>query len=465
MDEEMKSNNSEEYSDDGIISTRKYKNFHIAIGIFFVLLSIIPLSIFLISRKQKKIDISVNNQTHIPTSIPTPSYPVIHVNWHINLFDKQVFAPNSLLEKNLVYAIKDGYHITVLKQDISDPSKQASEIFSYDDSLKADATSENYWEGSPPSIALSPDKKFIAFIDNQGLKQYSLITSAMQNLITKTTIPASDSATPPQWSQQLNQVYAISLPSYSYDSRYISFVQDLYEGSTYGLLDLQTNTYSPIAIGGYDAQDFLHWDPFFYIFINPQLLGVQDPGLFIGSASDSAKTENLANSFHKGNNQFLSAVFSNDGKKIAFTYVKSNTEIINNHFPNDSLAIINIDGTGFKDLISQGNISSPFFSPDDNAVYFIEESSNGLVLSNIDINSDIVTRIALLPDGVTEWRNLGLTKEGYIILQGKYDYYNSSTYLFTYRPGKLLIIDANKKKVIYYKSDVDLFTRFAGFLP
>src|SRR3989338_6298911 len=229
------------------------------------------------------------NQTQPFTPTPT-SFPIDSTVWEISLAKDEVKASPNLVENNLIYAVKNEYISTVYKRNLQNSIQ--TKLLEFDESRKADK-SGNLWSGLPPNIALSPDKQALAFIDKEGLKVYDFQTKNTRTFIRKTEEGSSETDAPPKWSiSSLGGTYSLARPLWSFDGKYISFLQSHYEGASFGVIDTESGTYFALkdVAGGYNN---LSWSPVSRSYVKASSGGYEGIGLYVSSQSNIAETNNI----------------------------------------------------------------------------------------------------------------------------------------------------------------------------
>jgi hypothetical protein len=277
------------------------------------------------------------------TPTPTPVLPKIATDWTLNMPMNETKATEPLVEKNLLFATKKDTLVQVFKKDLQDGTQ--STVFQYNEYAKANIQSGNLWESLSPSIALSPDKKLVAFSDIGGIKLYNLENKTEQTIIHATARPYPNK---PDWSlHEMANVYSVAELSWTNDEKYLSFVQGFYEGSSYGVIDTQSKKYISDLGGGFGPSVPLTFSSRDFSFVIPQLYeGVR--GLYIGNLETDVQGKNIAKIIDKENAYFDRASFSPDGSQIVFTYQEGQ---LNNDFSPatfNNLVTVNTGGTNFS---------------------------------------------------------------------------------------------------------------------
>lgn len=392
--------------------------------------------------------------TPLPTSTPKPFKPIDSGAWTILILKDEMLTKSALAEDNLIYATKSGYISTVYKKNLQ--SGNEDKIFEFIENWKA-SNSGNHWEGSPPNMALSPDKKQIAFTDREGLKSYDLQSKNTKVFIYKVARPTGDienKPPPPQWSESSlngkNFIYNLANPQWSSDGKYITFSETQYEGMSMGAIEAESGNYISTLCGGWGCS--IAWSPLGHTYAMAYSVSKE---ISISSSGNIAEKTDISGKLGITDShwEFDDVNFSSDGQKIVFIVDMSSKVGI--------VAVANIDGTGFTVLDSEG-YAMPFFSLDVNSIFVIQERGDRRVLVEINIATKKAVDYAVLPSGLDVWKHIAWTKDGYLVLQG-----SSSVYKNGLNVGKdktrLLILDLQNKSVVYASPVYNWSTNFAGF--
>ncbi len=383
--------------------------------------------------------------------------PMIEDNgiYVIALPDEEIKVTSKLAYHHLIYAVKSGYKTTVIKRDIRDGTE--SILFEFNEFVKAEHVG-NYWKGLPPSVDLSTDKRNLAFIDNEGLKVYDLQRKSVETFL-QIVIEGDlyDDFRPAVWSEEVMNKdgwVIIANPSWSSDGNYIVFEKGAH--TYYGFSSLvNINTGEISHIKGIVSSLDLVWSQKENTFISATQSYETSP-LFISSSQDISEAKDLSpkiglperTDFHKAN-------FSMDGDKIAFIFSKSDSPKTKN------LAIANKDGLDYR-LIAEDVLDIiPFFSCDDNSIYFFIEKDEVIILVNYDLLEQKSIEYIKMPFSLNCWRDPYWTEEGFLVLVGVSE---SSPGSYAGEKNRLFVLDMDNKYVIYATSLMEGFVTFAGFM-
>ncbi len=390
----------------------------------------------------------VNNQTNQNLS-PTPTPLLIDSTaWEMTLSKGEVKSSANLIEENLIYAVKNEYTSTVYKRNLQ--SSTQTKILEFTENRKADK-SGNLWNGLPPSIALSADRKFLAFADKEGLKVYDLQSKNTKTYIRKVSEGECEECAP-KWSvDSMSRTYTLARPLWSSDGKYISFLQSHYEGSSFGVIDTLSGAYTALknVYGGYSN---LNWSSSGHSYVKASSGGYEGMGLYISTQDNIAEAINLAPKLGKTEDTpFLEANFSPDGRRIVFTFEEP--------YETKHLAITNTDGTGFMVLAEKTDARMPFFSSDGNSLLYFQQKNGTQVIVRYDLASKDSSDSIILPAEFNRWDKAYWTKDGFLALVG---ISSSSGLTLGGDSTRMLILDVANKKVIYASPVFDQFTNFAG---
>lgn len=386
------------------------------------------------------------NQTQNVTSTPTV-FSIDSNAWELSLAKDEIKASSGLIENNLIYAVKNEYTTIVYRRNVQGGTQ--TKILEFDENRKADK-SGNLWSGLPPSISLSQDGKLLAFADKEGLKVYDLQTKYTKTYIRKASEGECEECAP-KWSIDLGGTYTLARPLWSYDGKYISFLQSHYEGSSFGVIDTASGAYTALKniYGGYSN---LNWSLAGHAYVKASSGGYEGIGLYVSIKNNIAEANNLALKLGKTEDTpFLEANFSPNGNKIVFTFEEP--------YETKNLAITNTDGTGFTVLAEKTDARMPFFSSDGNSVLYFQQKNNKQILVRHDIISKSSSDLIILPVEFNRWDNAYWTKDGFLALVG---ISSSSGLTLGGDSTRMVILDVANKKVIYASPVFDQFTNFAG---
>lgn len=231
-----------------------------------------------------------------------------------------------------IYVPKDGKHVRVYM--VSDRLTQNVTLFEYDESTVKD-NSGNFWSDLDASVALSPSKKVIAYIDDVGLKIYDLSTKNSVLITEHPQIFGESGCCGP---------YQIYIPRWSADNLHILVMQSLFEGASYAIVNIETREQKTILRGGATSVEWHPSEPILLLASSADGYNAP-PGLYIVDLRNTSLMQsnlvNIAESFGKGNANFVKAEFSEDGSLILFTF--------NNKWGEDNkTASADIEGKNFR---------------------------------------------------------------------------------------------------------------------
>lgn len=367
-------------------------------------------------------------------------------DWVISLPDQELTSTVPLEKSDLVYAIKEDTKVTVFARKTLTGSQ--AKLFEYDEPKVADKGG-NLWAGLPPNIALSPDKKTLAYIDQGGLQAFDLKTESSQVVIGKVQQLAFTDA-PPSWSIEGLFAYSLHRPLWSSDGQNISFLQSYTEGAGFGVINFDSGEYTSLSIGG--GYRNLAWGPTGHSIVKGSAGAYEGIGLFFTS-SDLTSIVDISGKFVKEGTSFFEANFSPDEKKLVFSY--------RDNFESDEVkvGIVNTDGSGFQS-IDEGNIQMPFFSPSGDAVLFVKELGGAQFLLSYDLDQEKSTVMATLPETYNRWVEASWTEEGFLAVTARS---SSSGLVVGGDSARLVLLDLENSEIVYASSVYEQFVNFVGF--
>lgn len=355
----------------------------------------------------------------------------------------------------LYIAQKDGKNVVLKKVNIMDGSQQT--LFTYRESADASSESGNLWEGLAPSVSLSHDHRRIVYTSDDGIFVRDLITDETTSLVTKTANPPSNTDEAPSWSNsELSGVHILATPQWSSDDTLISFGCGYSEGATTRIIYVQTKKI--ISLHLLDQSPFfgvswnLAWSPSEAQYVIPNSGGYQGPGLWVGNTKNLGQPIDFSKYIASGAD-YNQAEFSPDGKKVVTVYgtPNENEKVISN------ISLFNISKKTSKSLVNSDTISKAFWGNDNSHVYFLSLNQKN-VLSQYNLFSNKVEREIDLPEDYTQFRKVGISSEGYIILWAMVQVGHS----LGSDTNRLYIIDPNNGQIIYTSKLYKGLTNFLG---
>jgi len=386
--------------------------------------------------------------------------------WALNIPDNEVLSPVSLVEPYVIYATKTGNHVVVYKRNLTDGKQNV--IFEYDEYVEYKPESSNFWKSLPPSIALSHNEQYFAFVDKQGLKIYNLSDGKQRNLIIREPILVDDESAP-AWSTPSHKkvikagldtgLYGIVANGWSSDEKYISYTESFYEGKGEGIIELKTERLFEYNMGA----NSMSWSPSRHLLLMASSdYAYGEPGLYVvkldemDQAEGQPVIERIDMKFGLTPNRdflFSEAAFSPDGRKITFIFSEPYEG------QPKSLAIANADGTGFQILEKNGDFYYSMFSPDSDSIFYIQKQEQRIVLRKCILVSKKKIDIAVLPSDLphSDWYletsfKVFWTKERFLpLLAGNEN------------RSRLLILDVNGRRLVYASPIFTLLPTIVGF--
>ncbi len=393
-----------------------------------------------------------------PTATPvlqaTPTPEMIGPDaWALSPGDEEILAETELMENNLLYAEKGGFHTTVYKRNLQSGSRE--NLYEFDENLEVE-DSENHWLSLPPEISLSPDKKILAFIDKEGLKTFHLQTKEIKTLIrmfsdrlpdSELSPGASDlsSEIPPKWSVPSLNEYAFYLlmPSWSPNGKYIGFHEVEYEGSCLGMVHFETGTY--IEGIAYAPITSFRWaqtgDSYVIASSSEQDMGPN--GLFVSNQGNGKEIREISAEFEEIDSlSCLDACYSPDGKDIAFVY--DSWLIGEESFM--GLAVSTTEGKDLTRLIEGKSLYDPFYDSTGQFIYCFQKKENRDVLVRYDLQKNQTADVIVMPEDYSIHDDAQWTKEGYLMLSVLVGNKNNDSAPYC---SRFVILDLENSRVIY----------------
>ena len=302
-----------------------------------------------------------------------------------------------------------GSHMVVSREDIKRDYREV--ILEFDRSLDDGA------DASVAVVALSPDKKTLAYAASDGLYLYDLANKGSRLLVGKEKLPTPPGAASGQILEKNIYAFGLMKPQWSFDSRFLSFVQ-VYAGSR-RLCVIDTKSAGGfVPVGGPDGGALTgleaHWAPDADLIVDPESGTGGQSGIFIIAAEKPEAPFDLGGKIGRRSGVFQKAAISTDSEKVALTFKSGLTET-----PDSVLAVSNIDGSGFSALDKEDIKGSPFFSPGGRLVFFISETEKGSPeLLAIDVETKERREVGSLPKGYDDWSDISWLDGRYLAIFG-----------------------------------------------
>ncbi|MDP1883996.1 MAG: hypothetical protein Q8L10_01380 [Candidatus Moranbacteria bacterium] len=302
-----------------------------------------------------------------------------------------------------------GDHMVVSREDIKKDYREV--ILEFDRSLDDGA------DAPAAAVALSPDKKTLAYAASDGLHLYGLASKENRLLVGKEKLPAPPGVASEQALEKNIYAFGLVKPQWSFDSRFLSFVQVYAESRRLCVIDTKSaGGFVPVggpdggALAGLEAR----WAPDADLIIDPESGEGGRSGIFIIAAEKPETSFDLGGKIGRRNGAFQKAAISTDGKKVALTFKDGLIET-----PGSVLAVSNIDGSGFSALDRDGIKAAPFFSPGGRLVFFISETKKGSSdLLAIDVETKERREVGSLPKDYDDWSDISWLDGRYLAIFG-----------------------------------------------
>ncbi|OGY84283.1 MAG: hypothetical protein A2898_03065 [Candidatus Kerfeldbacteria bacterium RIFCSPLOWO2_01_FULL_48_11] len=355
----------------------------------------------------------------------------------------------SFNELDLLYAVKEGTTVTVFRREGFDGNN--TELFSYNERVEAD-TSGNLWAGLPPSIALSNGGESVAYVTGDAVVVRNFETGETRNIISKVAEPLPDDVLErPTWSVDSGSgAYGFGVPRWSSDDLSIGLLTVDWEGST--LVTRAVNGDGFAAQGAVGGNVYYHWSPIGNRFVLPTYGAYARPGLYVGSGVDELAV-NILQGSEVAESDFLSAEFSPQGDRIVFVYQPYNlgTNV-------QKIGTVAPDGTDLELFSYTAVLSSPFFGPTSNEMYFVRNTSEGIYkLQMHNRKTGELSDAMQLPSGYNQWYYLGWI-DGDVLMQGTVAHVGVEAGDST----QLYLLDPDTGAVVNTSGQFDQFVTFMG---
>lgn len=313
----------------------------------------------------------------------------------------------------LLVVSKQGSHVIISREDIKKDYREV--ILEFDRSL--DGLPDGM-DAPAAVVALSPDKKTLAYVANDGLYLYDLASKENKLLVGKEEVPV---VMPGVASKQAlkGSAYAFDLvkPQWSFDGRFLSFVQVSIGSHRLCVIDVKSaGKFIPVEKpgGGVLAGLEARWAPDSDLIVDPESGDGGQLGIFVVSVKKPDIPFDLGGKIGRRDGGFQEAAISADGKRVVFTFKNEFTEA-----PSSVLAVSNIDGGRFSALDKEDIKVSPFFSPGGKLVFFINETEkDSSDLLAIDVETKERREVGALPKGYDDWFNISWLDGRYLAIFG-----------------------------------------------
>ncbi|MFA7208905.1 MAG: hypothetical protein WC120_01335 [Parcubacteria group bacterium] len=358
-----------------------------------------------------------------------------------NIWDLEGFAEEGNAYHGALLVVSgQGNHVIVSREDIKKDYQEV--VLEFDRSL--DGLSDGT-DVPVASVVLSPDKKKLAYVAIDGLYSYDLASRENRLLVgKKEALVADPGFASEQVLKKNTYVFDLVKPQWSFDSRFLSFVE--VSAGSHRLYVIDTKLAGdPAPIGGSESSALAgmeaRWAPNANLIIDPEPGDGGRSGIFIVAAEKSDVPFDLGGKIGRQKGGFQEAAISADGKKAVFTFKNEFTEA-----PSSVLAVSNIDGGGFYALDKEDMKSLPFFSPGGRLVFFINETvKDSAELLAIDVATKERMEVGALPKGYDDWSDIFWLDGRYLAIFG-----NSHRQAGGEREWKsvFLLLDVENKKVL-----------------
>jgi Tol biopolymer transport system component len=370
----------------------------------------------------------------------------------------------TLARPNLVYAVKDGTHITVHSRNVVIGEER--ELLAYDERVEA-AHDGNLWRELPPSIALNGPNQLLVYAEQRDVLAYDLLQQTTTTLLRREQRDDFTDLSRYSWltgeGVELCCAYGLHLPVISPDGSSVVLSMSQWEGDRLGIV--RTDGSHACVVSPRSGQSGTSLSPAW----NPKTQDLAIPsggeyaaaGLFVAPSTAPCSERDVAAGMHDELASFEAAVWSPEGDWIAAT-------LLANVFDpaSASLLLMRPDGSDARVLAADGFNMWPLFSPDGSEIYFTRREqwidrpgSSPQSLWRYDLEAGEALPIVNVPDG---WymRSQGWTEEGYLALLA----YRRDCGYYWSCDDRFVLLDIASGGVIYASAVAD-FASYLGFLP
>jgi hypothetical protein len=375
------------------------------------------------------------------------------VTWDDPLPDAEMLLTGERdgLGSTMLYATKTGSEVTVYERSTLTGEEEA--VFSYTETTDANLDG-NLWHGLPANAALSPDESMIAFVDTEGLKVYDRTSGDIETLIAELDPgdPSIEELEPPTWSVDELNAFSLFHPMWSPDSKYVGFAEGYYEGSGFGVVDVETKEYTAMSLNAAGVD--LDWAPDNTV-LQPGSGGYFARGLLLESVGEQDERVNIAESFGEGDSLFQEARFSPDHQNIVFTFQPSPP------VPSDwedvyTLGVVDRDGSNYEKL-DEGKLQTPVFAPNNEDIYYTEmDGQLTATLKKYDASAQRIERITTL-QGYADWVDPAWYQGRYLSLTGRHTQGDAGA-------SRVVVLDTQEETVVYAGPTLDVFAEYLAFI-
>jgi len=361
--------------------------------------------------------------------------------WTITLAsNNEITSSNVLEEQTLLYAEKNYHGVTVTRRNLKDGATE--NIFDYDEAYPAT------YSDCGLNVSISPDNRTLSFVDQEGLKLYDCISNKVRNMLIGTYIPSENDCDGIRWFNERlgSDVFRISNPLWSFDGKYICFSEGYYEGGGLGVIEANNLDCDRVDLDGVSPK----WSPKENALLetcNSVAYG-RDWGLIYCPEKKFSHGTNIGNKYESSMasqapyidlHGFVDANFSHDGEMIAFLFKLYVYNIDCLDHTNPTFLGYIMKSTGDYTYIGRScSIETPFFSKDDQHLYFVAKVEGHRCLFRYNIVTRTIYPLAVLPDDYDAWKHIAWTKSGYLCLFG-----------ISKDTSRLIIVDINTHVLIY----------------
>lgn len=413
------------------------------------------------SEEQPEAPSPSSTVTRAPTASPTqsPLPPSAPVGLAEALASGETLANVPMSRPELLYAVKEGHHVTVFRRRVATGDEQA--ILEYDEAHEA-KHSQNYWEEQPPSLTLNESGDTLVYIEEDGVAVYEASTGASRTALHREPGPTfgSSGLTRSRWigdgGAELCFAFNVAEPVISPDGQRVAVTMTQYEGSSLAVFDA-TGAAACLIEGATSGNPA--WGAQGDLLIPGGGGEYARAGLFVVPRSDPCAAVKIAEAPAQYLAGFESGSWSADGSTIITSLVEGEPEPVH-----ASLRLVSRDGSENRVLIADGFNFWPTFDPTQRHIYFVRRSRMPRAaeesIGRYDLESGDETIIQNVPGG---WslRSPSWTADGQLVFRA---HSNKDGCYYWSCDDRVVVLDPASGNVVYASAPRD-FTNYLGFLP